>query len=54
MWALPEFVEVVAPAGDAGLARDALGRLAKTTQPAGIGMETYAERVWTNRPQRRP
>jgi hypothetical protein len=35
MWALPELVEAVARAGDAGLARDALGRLAKTTQPTG-------------------
>ncbi len=34
-WVLPELVEAAARAGDAGLARDALGRLAKTTQPCG-------------------
>jgi DNA-binding CsgD family transcriptional regulator len=35
MWALPELVEAAARAGDPGLARDALERLAETTQPAG-------------------
>ena len=35
MWALPELVEAAARAGDAGLARDALERLAETTQPCG-------------------
>jgi DNA-binding CsgD family transcriptional regulator len=35
MWALPELVEAAARIGDAGLARDALERLAETTQPAG-------------------
>ena len=35
MWALPELVEAAARTGDAGLARDALERLAETTQPAG-------------------
>jgi tetratricopeptide (TPR) repeat protein len=35
MWALPELVEAAARIGDAGLARDALERLADTTQPAG-------------------
>jgi len=35
IWALPELVEAAARAGDAGLARDALARLAATTQPSG-------------------
>jgi DNA-binding CsgD family transcriptional regulator len=35
MWALPELVEAAARAGDAELARDALERLAETTQPSG-------------------
>jgi len=35
MWALPELVEAAARAGDAELARDALTRLAVTTQPCG-------------------
>jgi DNA-binding CsgD family transcriptional regulator len=43
MWALPELVEAAARTGDAGLAGDALARLAETTQPAGtdfgLGME---------------
>ena len=34
MWALPELVEAAARRGDAELARDALERLAETTQPA--------------------
>jgi ATP/maltotriose-dependent transcriptional regulator MalT len=34
-WVLPELVEAAARGGDAGLARDALERLAKTTQPCG-------------------
>ena len=34
-WALPELVEAAVRCGQAGLARDALGRLAATTQPAG-------------------
>ena len=33
MWALPELVEAAAHIGDAELARDALARLAETTQP---------------------
>jgi DNA-binding CsgD family transcriptional regulator len=33
VWALPELVEAAARAGDAELARDALERLAETTQP---------------------
>ncbi len=35
MWALPELVEAAMHMGDAELARDALERLAETTQPAG-------------------
>ena len=35
VWALPELVEAAMHIGDAELARDALGRLAETTQPAG-------------------
>jgi DNA-binding CsgD family transcriptional regulator/tetratricopeptide (TPR) repeat protein len=35
MWALPELVEAAARTGEAELARDALGRLAETTQPSG-------------------
>ena len=35
VWALPELVEAAMRVGDAELARDALGRLAETTQPAG-------------------
>jgi len=43
MWVLPELVEAAARAGDAQLARDALERLAETTEPCGtdfaLGME---------------
>jgi ATP/maltotriose-dependent transcriptional regulator MalT len=35
VWALPELVEAAVRAGDAELARDALERLAETTQPCG-------------------
>jgi ATP/maltotriose-dependent transcriptional regulator MalT len=35
MWALPELVEAAARVGDSKLAREALERLAETTQPAG-------------------
>jgi DNA-binding CsgD family transcriptional regulator len=35
MWALPELVEAAAREGDAELARDAIARLAETTQPCG-------------------
>src|SRR5678815_3518748 len=35
MWALPELVEAAARAGDTERAREALGRLADTTQPCG-------------------
>ena len=34
-WALPELVEAASRAGNPGLARDALERLAKVTQPCG-------------------
>ena len=34
-WVLPELVEAAVRGGNAGLARDALERLAKTTQPCG-------------------
>jgi DNA-binding CsgD family transcriptional regulator len=44
VWALPELVEAAMHAGDMELARDALARLAETTQPAGtdfaLGIET--------------
>ena len=43
VWALPELVEAAARSGDAGLARDALERLAETTQPcrtdSALGIE---------------
>ena len=35
MWVLPELIEAAARAGDAELARDAVARLAESTQPAG-------------------
>jgi DNA-binding CsgD family transcriptional regulator len=35
VWALPELVEAAMRVGEVELARDALGRLAETTQPAG-------------------
>jgi hypothetical protein len=35
VWALPELVEAAVRVGDAELAREALERLAETTQPAG-------------------
>jgi ATP/maltotriose-dependent transcriptional regulator MalT len=35
MWALPELVEAAARGGDVELAREALQRLAETTQPSG-------------------
>ena len=35
VWALPELVEAAMRLGDTGLAREALERLAETTQPAG-------------------
>jgi DNA-binding CsgD family transcriptional regulator len=51
MWALPELVEAAARAGDAELARDALERLAVTTQPAGtdwaLGIEARCRALLT-------
>jgi DNA-binding CsgD family transcriptional regulator len=38
IWTLPELVEAAARGGDADLARDALERLAKTTQPCGTDL----------------
>jgi DNA-binding CsgD family transcriptional regulator len=38
VWALPELVEAATHTGDAELARDALDRLAETTQPAGTDL----------------
>jgi len=38
LWALPELVEAAARAGDTELARDALERLADTTQPSGTDL----------------
>jgi DNA-binding CsgD family transcriptional regulator len=47
IWALPDLVEAAARAGDAGLARDALARLTKTTQPCGsdsaLGIEARCQ-----------
>jgi DNA-binding CsgD family transcriptional regulator len=49
MWALPEFVEAATRTGDAEGARQALARLAKTTQPSGsdfaLGMESRSMAV---------
>ncbi|MGZ6527911.1 MAG: helix-turn-helix transcriptional regulator [Actinomycetota bacterium] len=38
MWALPELVEAATRIGDTELARDALKRLVKTTEPSGIDL----------------
>jgi DNA-binding CsgD family transcriptional regulator len=47
VWALPELVEAAMHMGDAELARDALERLAETTQPAGndfsLGIEARCQ-----------
>jgi DNA-binding CsgD family transcriptional regulator len=47
LWALPELVEAAARTGDAEAGRDALERLAETTQPAGtdlaIGIEARSQ-----------
>jgi tetratricopeptide (TPR) repeat protein len=43
LWALPELVEAAARAGDTELARDALGRLAETTQPSGTDLAIGVE-----------
>ncbi|MGZ6638556.1 MAG: LuxR C-terminal-related transcriptional regulator, partial [Solirubrobacteraceae bacterium] len=38
MWALPELIEAATRIGDTELARDALKRLVKTTEPSGIDL----------------
>jgi DNA-binding CsgD family transcriptional regulator len=43
LWALPELVEAAARAGNTELARDALGRLAETTQPSGTDVAVGIE-----------
>jgi ATP/maltotriose-dependent transcriptional regulator MalT len=52
MWALPELVEAAARVGDTQLARQALERLAETTQPAGtefaLGIEARCRALLTN------
>ena len=52
MWALPELVEGAARAGDDEAARDALERLAETTQPAGtdlaLGIEARSRALLSN------
>ena len=53
-WVLPELVEAAARGGDAGLARDALDRLAKTTQPCGtefaLGIEARCRALLSSGP----
>jgi ATP/maltotriose-dependent transcriptional regulator MalT len=52
VWALPELVEAAMHVGDAELARDALERLAETTQPAGtdfaLGIEARSRALLSN------
>ena len=52
MFALPELVEAAARVGDTELARDALERLAETTQPAGtdlaLGIEARCRALLSN------
>jgi DNA-binding CsgD family transcriptional regulator len=54
MWTLPELVEAAARGGDAELARDALERLAATTQPAGndaaLGIEARCRALLSGGP----
>jgi DNA-binding CsgD family transcriptional regulator/tetratricopeptide (TPR) repeat protein len=54
MWALPELVEAAARAGDTELARDALERLAGTTQPCGgdtaLGLEARCRALLSDGP----
>ena len=54
VWALPELVEASARAGDAELARDALERLAATTQPCGndfgLGIEVRCRALLSEGP----
>jgi DNA-binding CsgD family transcriptional regulator len=51
-WALPELVEAAMHVGDVQLARDALERLAETTQPAGtdfaLGIEARSRALLTS------
>jgi len=51
-WVLPELVEAAARGGDTELARDALDRLAKTTQPCrtefALGIETRCRALLTD------
>jgi DNA-binding CsgD family transcriptional regulator len=52
MWALPELVEAAVRVSDTELAREALDRLAETTQPAGtdfaFGIEARSRALLTN------
>ena len=52
VWALPELVEAAVRVGDVELARDALERLAETTQPAGtdfaLGIEARSRALLTS------
>jgi DNA-binding CsgD family transcriptional regulator len=54
MWVLPELVEAAARGGDAELARDALERLVKTTQPCGtefaLGLEARCRALLSDGP----
>jgi DNA-binding CsgD family transcriptional regulator len=52
LWALPELIEAAARVGDVELARDGLGRLTVTTQPAGtdfaLGIEARSRALMTD------
>ena len=52
VWALPELVEAAVRVGDVQLARDALERLAETTQPSGtdlaLGLEARSRALLTS------
>ena len=54
VWVLPELVEAAARSGNAGLARDALERLAESTQPVGndfaLGIEARSRALLTEGP----
>ncbi|MGZ6638064.1 MAG: ATP-binding protein [Solirubrobacteraceae bacterium] len=54
MWMLPELVEAAARTGDTELARDALERLAETTQPCGtefaLGLEARCRALLSDGP----
>jgi DNA-binding CsgD family transcriptional regulator len=54
VWVLPELVEAAARSGSTGLARDALERLAKSTQPVGsdlaLGIEARSRALLTEGP----